>query len=237
MRHISVDRASRKWPYRHGDPLRNYLRPRILVQSFRTRLFPLATGGEITGLLAALRRGDSKAKSDLADLVYAELRALARIHMGRERPGHTLQPTALVHETYLRLVRDEGADWQNRAHFYASASLAMRRVLVDHARSRAAAKRPDGRRKVELEEFLTAESPQIDQLLILDEALSRLAGMDARQAGVVEMIFFGGMSHDEVADVLGVSRQDRQARLERCSRLAAGRAKPASTKEAHAASW
>jgi RNA polymerase sigma-70 factor, ECF subfamily len=165
----------------------------------------VASGGEITGLLAALRRGDSHAESNLAELVYTELHGLAQRHMRRERPDHTLQPTALVHEAYLRLIRDAAVEWHDRAHFYATASLAMRRILVDHARSRFAAKRPGARHKVELDDFLAAQNPRIEQLLILDEALTHLAEMDARQARVVEMIYFGGMSQEEVAAALGIS--------------------------------
>ncbi len=165
----------------------------------------MASGGEITGLLAALRRGDSHAESNLADLVYAELHRIAQRQMRRERADHTLQPTALVHEAYIRLIRDAAVEWQDRAHFYATASLAMRRILVDHARANAAAKRPNPRGKVELDDLLAAQSPRIELLLILDEALTRLGEMDARQARVVEMLYFGGMSQEEVAGLLGIS--------------------------------
>jgi RNA polymerase sigma factor (TIGR02999 family) len=165
----------------------------------------LPSAGEITSLLAAVRRGDSKAESNLVELVYDEFHARAQKYMRRERPGHTLQPTALVHETYLRLMRDNAADWQDRAHFYATASIVMRRILVDHARARAAAKRPDARQKVELADLMATQSPRIEQLLILDEALTHLAQMDARQARVVELIYFGGLTEEEAAEVLGIS--------------------------------
>jgi RNA polymerase sigma factor (TIGR02999 family) len=139
------------------------------------------------------------------ELVYGEFHALAQKQMRRERPDHTLQPTALVHEAYLRLMQDNAADWQNRAHFYATAAVVMRRILVDHARKRAAAKRPQARQTVELDDFLAAPAPRIEQLLILDEALTRLFRMDARQGRVVELIYFGGLTEEEAALVLGVS--------------------------------
>ena len=161
--------------------------------------------GEITSLLAAIRSGDPSAEANLVVLVYDEFRALARRYMRRERPDHTLQPTALVHEAYLRLMHDYPADWQSRAHFFAAASIVMRRILVDHARQRAAAKRPGGKRRVELDDFMVSASPRIEQLLILDEALDRLAGWDRRQARLVEMLYFGGLTEQEAAEVLGVS--------------------------------
>jgi RNA polymerase sigma factor (TIGR02999 family) len=165
----------------------------------------LATAGQITSLLAAMKRGDAHAESHLVELVYGELHALARQRMNRERRDHTLQPTALVNEAYLRLMRDKDGEWKDRAHFFAMAALAMRRVLVDHARSRAAAKRPDARQKVELEAFMASETPHVDQMLMIDEALTRLAALDARQARVVEMIYFGGMTHEQAAEAIGVS--------------------------------
>jgi len=165
----------------------------------------MATAGEITSLLAALRRGDPNAESNLVELIYGELHERAQKHMRLERSGHTLQPTALVHETYLRLIQDNALDWENRAHFYATASIVMRRILVDHARKRASAKRPDAKQRVELGDFLAAPSPRIEQLLILDEALTHLAKMDARQARVVELIYFGGLTEEEVAEALGLS--------------------------------
>jgi RNA polymerase sigma-70 factor (ECF subfamily) len=165
----------------------------------------VATAGEITSLLAAIRRGDPHAESNLVELVYGEFHALAKRHMRRERPDHTLRPTELVHETYLRLLQGNAAAWQNRTHLYATASMVMRRILVDHARKRAAGKRPGARQRVELNEFLAAESPHIEDLLILDEALTRLGQMDARQARVVELIYFGGLTEEEAAETLGIS--------------------------------
>jgi RNA polymerase sigma factor (TIGR02999 family) len=140
------------------------------------------------------------------ELVYDEFHARAQQYMRRERPGHTLQPTSLVHETYLRLVRDNAAEWQNRAHFFATASIVMRRILVDHARARAAAaKRPGAGQRVQLDSFMAAQNPRIEQLPIPDEALTHLSRMDARQARVVELICFGGLTEEEAAEVLGIS--------------------------------
>jgi len=160
--------------------------------------------GEITSLLAAIRSGDPSAEANLAALVYDEFRAVARRYMRRERPDHTLQPTALVHEAYLRLMHGYPADWQSRAHFFAAASTVMRRILVDHARQRAA-RRPEGKQRVELDDLMASASPRIEQLLILDEALDRLAGWDRRQARLVELLYFGGLTEQEAAEALGVS--------------------------------
>ena len=172
-----------------------------------TERVTVASDGDITKLLAAMRRGDPLAEANLVALVYEDFHALAKRYMNRERPDHTLQPTALVHEAYVRLLRDNPAEWQSRAHFFAAASIVMRRILVDHARSRAAAKRPGGKQRVELDEFMAAASPRIEQLLILDEALTRLADWDRRQARLVEMIYFGGLTESEAAAVMGISER------------------------------
>ena len=161
--------------------------------------------GEITTLLAALKEGDTLAESRLMTLLYKELHGRALRYMQRERRDHTLQPTALVHETFLRLTRNNGLDLRTRAHFLATASIIMRRVLVDHARERAAAKRSGGKARVEMTDVLTAAHPRIDDMLLLDEALNQLAACDARQARVVELLFFGGLTEEEAAGVLGVS--------------------------------
>ena len=161
--------------------------------------------GEITTLLALVRRGDPQAESDLVNRVYAELHALARRYMRRERRDHTLQPTALVHETYLRMIRQEELSLQDRVHFFATAATVMRRILVDHARKQAAAKRPGAPNRVELDDFLARTTPRYDQLLLLGQLLERLAGWDPRQAKVVEMMYFGGLTEKEAADELGVS--------------------------------
>jgi RNA polymerase sigma-70 factor (ECF subfamily) len=165
----------------------------------------LSETGEITALLAALRKGDPVAESRLMTLLYRELHGQAVRYMRRERRDHTLQPTALVNEMFLRMTRDRGLDLQSRTHLLATASSIMRRVLVDHARERAAIKRPQGRMRVELPHDLSAKHPRTDDMLILDEALTRLAACDARQARVVELLFFGGLTEEEVALVLDVS--------------------------------
>ncbi len=160
--------------------------------------------GEITRLLAAVKRGDPDAESNLISLVYDEFRVLARNYMRRERPGHTLQPTALVHEAYIRLVRNHAPECADRAHFFAAASLIMRRILVDHARRRSAVKRRAGH-QVELDDFMASASPRLDHLLMIDEALTRLAAWNKRQARLVELMYFGGLNEEEAAEVLGIS--------------------------------
>ena len=161
--------------------------------------------GEITALLGAVRQGDARAESRLMALLYSDLHARARLCLRSERREHTLQPTALVNEAFLRLLRTGECDLQSRAHFMATASIVMRRVLVDHARQRAALKRPPAQSRIDLHQVLASESPRLDHMLVLDEALTRLAACDARQARVVEMMFFGGMTEQETADTLGVS--------------------------------
>ena len=165
----------------------------------------MAAHAEITTLLAAVKLGDRAAEGLLAEMVYGELRHIAAAHMRRERRDHTLETTALVHEAYLRLVRDQAMDWQGRAHFFATASVVMRRILVDYARQRSAEKRPAAGVRVELKDWQAASHPSIDQMLILDEALNRLAEMDARQARIVELRYFGGLTEEETAEVLSIS--------------------------------
>jgi RNA polymerase sigma factor (TIGR02999 family) len=159
---------------------------------------------EVTILLRAWAGGDGAALERLIPLVYTNLRRIAGRRMQYEAAGQTLQPTALVNEAYLRLV---GADvsWQDRAHFFAVASRAMRRILVDAARARAADKRGGGDVRVELNESLDGLPQRGPELIALDEALEALAVLDARKAQIVEMKFFGGLSVDETADVLKIS--------------------------------
>src|ERR1017187_10447000 len=133
-------------------------------------------------------------------------RAGAALHDPRA-PGPHPAAHPLVNEAYLRLLHDRPAEWQGRAHFFAAASIVMRRILVDHARSRAAAKRPGGKQRVSLDEFMASANPRIEQLLILDEALTRLADWDRRQARLVEMIYFGGLTESEAAAVMGISER------------------------------
>jgi RNA polymerase sigma-70 factor (ECF subfamily) len=159
---------------------------------------------EVTRLLLELRNGREDAAEQLIPLVYAELRGLAVHHMRKEDPGHTLQPTALVHEAYFRLMDQQHGSWQNRAHFFGIASQAMRRILVDHVRRRRATKRDAGDR-VTLDESIAAEDSRIFDLLALNDALDRLGDLEPRAARVVELRYFGGLDIDETAEALGVS--------------------------------
>jgi RNA polymerase sigma factor (TIGR02999 family) len=160
----------------------------------------------VTQLLIAVRDGDSVAQSKLYQAVYAELHRIAARYMRRERPDHTLQATALIHEAYVDLIdQHETKQWQNRAHFYAVAANVMRRILVDHARTHRTAKRGGGGKKLSLDEAVPVTSQRSDELLAVDEALSRLAEFDPRQSKVVELRFFAGFTDDETAEVLGVS--------------------------------
>jgi RNA polymerase sigma factor (TIGR02999 family) len=158
----------------------------------------------VTRLLLDWRAGDGKALDELVPHIYGELRRLARRHMSGERRGHTLQTTALVHEVYARLV-DAEVTWQDRAHFYAVAARAMRRVLVDHARSKRRAKRGSGAEKISLDDAAELSFEPGERFLDLDLALGKLAGSDARKAQVVELHYFGGLGYDEIAEVLQVS--------------------------------
>jgi RNA polymerase sigma factor (TIGR02999 family) len=165
---------------------------------------------QVTQLLHAWTEGEPQALERLTPLVYEELHRLARRHMAHERPGHTLQTTALVNEAYLELVDSVQADWQNRAHFYAVCARVMRRILVDWARSRNMFKRGGGVHLVGLEDtFVGAQEPDA-ALVALDDALSALAECDARKARVVELRFFGGLSMEETAAVLKVSEETVQ---------------------------
>jgi RNA polymerase sigma factor (TIGR02999 family) len=161
----------------------------------------------VTGLLQAWGRGDVDAREALFPLVHRELRRQAAGYLRRERRDHTLQPTALVHEAYLRLVGQAHVPWQNRAQFYGLASQMMRRILVDHARRHRAAKRPGAALQVAFDEGMQRVEPRSCDLIELDQALTELTTRDRRQGQIVEMRYFGGLSEQEVADVLGVSRQ------------------------------
>lgn len=165
---------------------------------------------QVTQLLHAWSEGEPQALDRLTPLVYDELHRLARRHMAHERPGHTLQTTALVNEAYLELVDSVQADWQNRAHFFAVCARVMRRILVDWARSRNMFKRGGGVHLVGLEDtFVGAQEPDA-ALVALDDALSALAECDARKARVVELRFFGGLSIEETAAVLKISEETVQ---------------------------
>ena len=163
-----------------------------------------APPGEITRLLLAWRQGDRDALDRLIPLVYAELHRMAERHLRRERPGHTLQPTAIVHEAYVKLIGRQGVDWQDRAHFFAVAAQSMRRILVEHARRRDAKKR-DGEGARYLLETVAMTEPRAVDLIALDDALAKLAALDEEQGRVVELRFFGGLTEAETAEVLSVS--------------------------------
>lgn len=164
-----------------------------------------APTGAISQLLRAWGRGDVQAREDMVPLVYHELRRRASAYLRRERPDHTLQPTALVHEAYIRLLAQDRVSWLNRAQFFALAAQLMRRILVDHARERQAAKRPGGIR-VTFDENVRAVPPPDCELLMLDDALHDLARLDPRQADIVELKYFAGLSEAEVAAALSLSR-------------------------------
>jgi RNA polymerase sigma factor (TIGR02999 family) len=160
----------------------------------------------VTELLAAASGGNVDALNRLFPLVYDELRRLARNRLRAERNDHTLNTTALVHEVYLKLVEQERVEWQNRAHFYAIASRAMRRILINYAEMRKAGKRGGGAVHYALEDAgLVFREDQADELLALDEALNRLKAFNPRGADVIEYRFFGGLTHEEIAEVLGTS--------------------------------
>jgi RNA polymerase sigma factor (TIGR02999 family) len=163
------------------------------------------TRKDVTILLQAWNEGDPSAPEKLAPLIYAELRKLARRAMRKENPHHTLETGALLNEAYLRIADWKNARWENRKHFYALASQIMRRVLVDHARSRGYHKRGGGVRPVSLDEALVASSDRSANLIVLDEALDRLTKQDPRKGKVVELRFYGGLSVKETAAVLNVS--------------------------------
>ena len=160
---------------------------------------------QITQLLAEWSNGDQSALEQIIPLVYEELRRLAHHYMRNERPDHTLQTTALVHEAYLRLADYQHIGWQERAHFFAVAAQLMRRILVEHARAHQRVKRGGGAVKVSLDEGAVLSTERSKELLALDEALIRLADIDPRKSRVVEMRFFGGLSNKEMAEVLKIS--------------------------------
>ena len=160
---------------------------------------------EVTQRLIDWNNGDEQALTDLMFLIYQDLRQVAFYHLGRERAEHTLQPTALVHEVYLRLIRQKGVRWQNRAHFLATASQIMRRILVDYARARGFAKRGGGAQRLPLDNATDIPHERAAELIALDDALNALAKLNERESKVVELRFFGGLSIEETAEALGVS--------------------------------
>jgi RNA polymerase sigma-70 factor, ECF subfamily len=164
-----------------------------------------SSSSDVTILLSELRKGDPDAASKLIPLVYNELRRLAGHYMRQERPDHTLQATALVHEAYLKLIQQRSVDWQGRAHFFGIAAQLMRRILIDHARGHLREKRGGAQQALPLDEALVFSPGQSSELIHLDEALERLAKLDARQSRIVELRFFGGLSNEETAEFLGIS--------------------------------
>ena len=162
---------------------------------------------DTTRILADLERGDRSAAAKLLPLVYDQLRAVADSFFRRQPANHTLQPTALVHEAYLRLVHQTDEKWKSRAHFFAVAAKAMRQILINHAEKRGAAKRGGDRQKLTLNEELTPAPQREVDLLVLDEALTKLSALSERMGRVVELRFFGGLTVEEVAHVLEVSKR------------------------------
>jgi RNA polymerase sigma factor (TIGR02999 family) len=162
----------------------------------------------ITQVLNAIEQGDPDAAAQLLPLVYDELRRLAAQRLAGEGPGHTLQPTALVHEAYLKLVGpDPQQPWKGRVHFFAAAAQAMRRILIDHARRKHRARRGGGMKRIELDDIeRVAESGRADELLALDEALTQLAAADPRKAELVRLRYFAGLTLEQAAELLGISR-------------------------------
>src|SRR5437870_6522097 len=160
---------------------------------------PSVSQQEVTQLLADWSRGDDAAFAELTPLVYEELRRIAHRHMGGQRPDHTLQTTALVNEAYLRLADQTNPNWQSRAHFFAVAARAMRRILVSYARSNRAQKRGGGGTKIELDEAAILSPEQSNEIVDVHEALEKLGKLDSRKARVVELKYFGGLNHDEIA--------------------------------------
>ncbi len=163
------------------------------------------SASEVTDLLERVAQGDKQAEADLMPRVYRELRKIALAHLRRERPDHTLQATALVHEAYLRLSAQREVHWKNRAHFFGIAAQAMRRILADYARHRGAEKRGGNEIRVPLDEEICISDEHCTLVTALDEALERLQRLNSRQARVVELRFFSGLSEEEIAEVTGVT--------------------------------
>lgn len=165
------------------------------------------TDKPITEMLQQVKQGDARAISQLLPIVYNELRRLAKIYLNRERANHTLQPTALVHEAYLRLIGQKPVEWQNRAHFFGVSARLMREILIEHARAKKRIKRGgEFATIIALDDAVSFRAEKQFDALALDEALSRLEKLDERQGRIVEMKFFGGLSIEEIAEVMGVSQ-------------------------------
>ena len=172
---------------------------------FVAKFWPPPTCSMVTELLLAWGAGDKAALDELMPAVYDELRRLAQIYLSRERPGHTLQTTALVHEAYLRLIDQRSVNWQNRAQFFGIAAQMMRRILINHAQERNAKKRQGYATRVALDDAVSFFEKRDLDLMALDEALNGLAALDPQQTQIVELRFFGGLTIEEVSEVLGIS--------------------------------
>ena len=181
--------------------------PSFKLASYQSESSPVTKTSpqDVTRLLVRLTDGDRAVLDDLLPLIYGELRRLAGGYLRRERQGHTLEPTALVHEAYLRMVDQTQVRWQNRAHFFGVAAQMMRRILVDHARAHQAEKRGGEAQILSLDENIDVSGERSAELVALDEALERLAELDPEKSRVVELRFFGGLSVEETAEVIGVS--------------------------------
>lgn len=164
-----------------------------------------ATSNAVTRMLLDWRNGDKAALDRLMPVLYEELRRLAESHLRRERPDHTLQPTALIHEAYMRLVDQAHPEWQNRVHFFGVTSRLMRQILIEHARRHNAAKRGGGHQKITLDEAVVYSEGRAAEFLALDEALNRLAAFDERKVRVIELRYFGGLGVEETAQALDIS--------------------------------
>jgi RNA polymerase sigma factor (TIGR02999 family) len=160
---------------------------------------------DVTQILGAMQQGDPKAASELLPLVYTELRHLAGARMANEQPGQTLQPTALVHEAWLRLVASDQQTWQNRAHFFGAAAEAMRRILIDNARRKRARKHGGGQQRLDVADLDLAAAAKDDELLAVHEALDKFAALEPQKAELVKLRYFAGLKIEEAAQVLGVS--------------------------------
>ena len=160
---------------------------------------------DVTQMLEAVERGDAKAAEELLPLVYRELRRLATHRMAQEAPGHTLQPTALVHEAWLRLVGSEQQTWNNRAHFFGAAAEAMRRILIDSARRKRALRHGGGQQRLDIDEIEITAPAKDDELLAVNDALEKFATLDKQKAELVKLRFFAGLNIEEAAQILGIS--------------------------------
>lgn len=189
-----------------------------------------ASSNEVTELLIKWSKGDKAALDEVMPVIHSELRRMARRYMARERSGHTLQTTALINEAYLRLVDQQGVEWQDRAHFFAVSAQVMRHILVDHARKYQSEKRGAGVQKIPLDDVVVANQQRAAELVALDEALDALAAVDPRQSQIVELRFFGGLTVEETAEVMKIApitvmREWRTAKAwlrNKCSDLGAG---------------